>query len=166
MDDHSPVNDIQTYSFDQPVGRKNSDKHPIDTHGQRLLDMCKNGQVRILNGRTRGDCTGKFTRFPASLRETPSVLDYMIADTETVNNIKYFSVLPRLGLSDHECLSISLKTGTFTVENTEVNIEKHRPIKYATADEFIKKLNSPVSREKLEQFFKNYTNYLDHPLRL
>ena len=53
---------------------------------------------------TRGDRTGKFTRFPLSLRETPSVLDYMIADTETLKHVNNFSVLPRLGLSDHECL--------------------------------------------------------------
>ena len=43
--------------------------------------MCKNSHVRILNGRTRGDRTGRFTRFPLSLRETPSTLDYMLADT-------------------------------------------------------------------------------------
>ena len=54
-----------------------------DTHGQQLLNMCKNTQVTILNGRTRGDHTGKLTRFPLSLRETASTIDSMLADRES-----------------------------------------------------------------------------------
>ena len=38
------------------------------------------------------------------------MVDYMMADTETLKIIKFFSVIPHLGLSDHECLSLSLKT--------------------------------------------------------
>ena len=157
-DDHSPVNNNPGYISDQPIVRKNSDKHAIDNHGQRLLDLCKNSQLRILNGRTRGDRTGNFTRFPLSLRETPSVLDYMIADTETLKHVKNFSVLPRLGLSDHECLSLSLKTGPFNIETSAINIIKLRPIKYASVDEFIMKLNSPNSNEKIQSFLHNHTN--------
>ena len=161
MDDHSPVNNIPSYNFDKPMIRQNSDKHPIDTHGQLLLNMCKNGQVRILNVHTRGDRTGKLTRFPLSLRETPSTIDYMIADTETLKNIKYFCVLPHLGLSDHECLSVSLKTGDFIADVTKVTIVKGRPIKYASADVFLMKLNSPLIQEKLRNFLQTYSTSLD-----
>ena len=72
MDDHSPVNNIETYHFDYPITRQNTDKHPIDTHGEGLLNLCKNCRMRILNGRTKGDRMGKLTRYPLSLRETPS----------------------------------------------------------------------------------------------
>ena len=161
MDDHSPINNLNTYIFDNPIVRKNSDKHRMDTHGQRLLELCKNSQIRILNGRTRGDRTGKFTRYPLSLRENPSVLDYIMVDCETIKNVKYFSILPRLGLSDHECLFLSLRTGNFTVEITETKIEKERPFKYATVLEFTKKLNSPLIREKLKQFSINYSSSTD-----
>ena len=160
-DDHSPVNDVPSYNFDKAIERQNRDKHLVDTYGQQLLNMCKNSQVRILNGRTRGDRMGKFTRLPLSLRETSSTIDYMIADTDILNNIKCFSILPHLGLSDHECLSLSLKTGTFTVETTEVTILKERPIKYASVDEFLMKLISPPIQEKLKKFQHTYSAPLD-----
>ena len=96
--------------------------------------------MRILNGRTKGDRMGKITRYPLSLRETPSTLDYMIVDTETLKNIKYFSVLPHLGLSDHQCLPVQLTTGGFSEELIEVNVLKESPFKYASNEEFLLKL--------------------------
>ena len=162
MDDHSPINNIEDYSFDQPIERKNSDKHPVDKQGEILLNICKNNQMRILNGRTKGDRSGKFTRYPLSLRETRSTLDYMIADNEVLENIKYFTVLPHLGLSDHECLSLLLKTeGFIAVPYAEARIIKERPIKYASDDEFLMKLNSPLGKEKLKKFLNLYSNSLD-----
>ena len=152
-DDHSPVNEVFSYIFDKPLERQNTDNHLVDAHGQQLLNMCKNTQVRILNGRTRGDRMGKFTRHPLSLRETPSTIDYMMADTEILEKVKCFSILPHLGLSDHECLSTSVKTGIFNMETAEtVTVIKERPLKYASPNEFVMKLNSPVVQEKLNKF--------------
>ena len=158
LDDHSPVNDVPLYKFDKALDRQNRDKHQVDAYGQLLLNVCKNSQMRIVNGRTRGDRMGNFTRFPLSYRETPSTIDYMITDTEIFSNIKCFSVLPHLGLSDHECLSLSLKTGNFSVEiSTDVNILKERPIKYASINEFLMKLNSPSIQEKINNFQCTYS---------
>jgi hypothetical protein len=74
QDNHSPVNDIVTYNFDVPLVRKNQDKHLMDNQGETFLNLCKNTRMRILNGRTRGDRNGSFTRYPLSLRESPSTL--------------------------------------------------------------------------------------------
>ena len=118
--------------------------------------------MRILNGRTKGDRSEKFTRYPLSLRETRSTLDYMIADNEVLENIKYFTVLSHLGLSDHECLSLLLKTeGFIAMPYAEARIIKERPIKYASDDEFLMKLNSPLGKEKLKKFLNLYSNSLD-----
>ena len=158
MDDHSPINNIETYVIDDPTTRYNQDKHPVDIHGEKLLNLCKNTQMRILNGRTIGDRMGKFTRHPLAQRESPSTLDYMIADIETLKNIKYFTVLPHLGLSDHECLSVLLKTGGFRVDDSKVNIHKETPLKYASTGEFLLKLTSPLTRLKLHRFMEVYSN--------
>ena len=82
----------------------------------------------------------------------------MLTDTEFIENIRYFSLLPHLGLSDHQCLSLSLKIGYFFAETTtEVNIIKERPLKYASPDEFVMKLNSPPLQEKLKNFVQAYS---------
>ena len=30
-DEHSPINEIETYSYDIPMSRENQDKHPVDS---------------------------------------------------------------------------------------------------------------------------------------
>ena len=54
-DAHSPMQDICHYEPDVPLQRNNADLNPTDGHGKLILSMCKNLQVRILNGRTAGD---------------------------------------------------------------------------------------------------------------
>ena len=49
-DKHSPINDIHNYNYDLPLDRNNEDSHPIDTQGQRFLEICRNSRIRILNG--------------------------------------------------------------------------------------------------------------------
>ena len=81
-DKHSPIHDIATYSCDTPIKRNNMDRHSIDAQGKRLLDLCKNSRIRLLNGRCPGDRSGNLTRIPLSYRESPSTLDYIATDTE------------------------------------------------------------------------------------
>ena len=113
-DAHSPIVDIPTYVRDMPLKRQNYDKHSVDKQGESLLHICKSSSMRILNGRTKGDRFGRFTRYPLAVRESPSTLDYVIADIEIITEVTYFMVLSNLGLSDHECLSFSIKSMGFT----------------------------------------------------
>ena len=153
LDNHSPVNDIQTYDFDVPLGRENQDNHPLDAQGEVFLNLCKNARLRILNGRTKGDRSGRFTRYPLSLRETPSTLDYMAADPMFLKSIESFRVLHHLGLSDHECLSASIKTNGFHAKEVQkVNIVKKEPVVYANKRDFLLKLRSPVGKERRREF--------------
>ena len=162
MDEHSPIMDIDTYVIDKPQLRANCDKHSVDAQGEALLNLCKNSSLRILNGRTKGDRCGKFTRYPLSLRETPSTLDYIIADIDILHNIMSFMVLSNLGLSDHECLSMSIKLkGCSIPQNTTVPVTKREPFKYANQDEFRLKLNSPSGREKVRQFLVQHAHATD-----
>ena len=81
-DNHSPIMDIPTYFIDDHLKRENCDKHSVDKQGETLINLCKNSRMRILNGKTKGDRYGRYTRFPLAIRESPSTLDYAIADME------------------------------------------------------------------------------------
>ena len=109
-DSHSPVQDIEHYELDLPLSRNNMDKHPADSHGKMILNICKNLQVRILNGRTAGDRWGVPTRYPVRRKEKPSVIDYGACSTKLLPRVNSFYVLPYTILSDHCCLSLNLST--------------------------------------------------------
>ena len=164
-DDHSPINSVETYAFDEPIERNNTDKHPVATLGEILLNLCKNSHLRILNGRTKGDRLGNLTRFPLSLRESPGTLDYMLCDTEIIKKVKVFSVLHHLGLSDHECLSVTISTqGLIVTPTPDTPIINEGRFKYADTDEFILKLKSPFGKEKINEFLKVYSESPEFPI--
>ena len=166
-DQHSPINYNPLYAFDKPISRRNRDKHGVDLHGQRLLNLCKNTQIRILNGRTKGDRLGEFTRFPLSLRESPSTLDYIAADTSIIKKIETFSVLHHMGLSDHDCLLTSINTKGFIVPVIDQTmVIKEKSFKYATSDEFLCKLRSPMGQEKLNNFVTQYSEANETTLKI
>ena len=148
-DDHSPINQSDLYISDNCVLRRNCDSHPVDEQGKIFLELCKNSRIRILNGRMPGDRLGAYTRYPLSLRETPSTLDYMASDEELFEKIKSFVVLPYNGLSDHDCLRVTIecKIESFAPEEA-INIVKQQRIKYATPEQFRMKLDSPLAKQK------------------
>ena len=157
-DQHSPVNGNPLYPFDKPIRRNNRDKHGVDMQGQRLLNLCKNTQIRLLNGRTQGDRMGEFTRFPLSLRESPSTIDYIAVDTSIMNKIKTFSILHHMGLSDHDCLMASINTQGFNIPAIDhTTVIKEKVFKHATSEEFLCKIRSPVGQEKIKAFFNQYS---------
>ena len=113
-DKHSPVNEIDTYIHDTPLKRNNLDNNTIDKQGKIILEICKNLNLRILNGRTSGDRWGALTRFPLYRTEKPSLIDYGICSSTFLSNIRTFFVLPLGELSDHCCISMSI-----TVQNRQ-----------------------------------------------
>ena len=65
--------------------------------------------------------------------------------------------LHHLGISDHECLSISIKTKGFYAQDVpETPIIKKEQFKYSTTDEFLFKLKSPLGRAIIKDFSKSH----------
>ena len=156
-DKHSPVNNMDTYSFDEPLKRRNLDKHSVDTQGEKFLNLCKNTRIRILNGRTKGDRFGNFTRYPLAARESPNTLDYIATDTIIISKIETFNVLNNLGLSNHECLSVSIETKGFSAPALfNVHVEKEKPFKLASPEEFLMRLMSPLGKSKLDTLLNSH----------
>ena len=111
QDNHSPINDITSYTRHLPLGaRNNMDTAPIDKQGKYIVSKCKSLGLRILNGRTKGDRTGAFTRFPLQRNEKPSVIDYGLCSHDLADKVTSFRVQPFDGTSDHCCISTSITT--------------------------------------------------------
>ena len=109
LDDHSPIN-VPFYTKDTYLERQNMDGHTIDSQGKLILEICKNSRLRILNGRTVGDTSGKYTRYPVNIFDKPSVIDYALCSESLLQDILSFTVLPFNGMSDHCCISLKIKT--------------------------------------------------------
>ena len=114
--------------------------------------------MRILNGRTKGDRFGRFTRYPMAIRESPSTLDYVIVDLDMLKEVKYFLVLSNLGISDHECLSFTINSKGFTpLAESSVPVSKKKPFMKPDITRFLRKLNSPEGQIKANDFVENHS---------
>ena len=141
-DEHSPVAGNPCYVRDDPIGRKNRDKHPTDQQGKRILEICKNMSMRILNGRINGDETGNFTRYPKHSRENPSTIDYALFSTDTLPEICKFAVLCFTGLSDHCCIQLNILINSKSSEQQEEA--------EMTGENGTESLHSPLKRLKYD----------------
>lgn len=90
--------------------RENFD-NKINNHGKRLIEICKNCNLRILNGRIKGDSLGKPTFHN---KYGTSTIDYAICNTELINNIKFLVVQEPSYLSDHSQITtwLNIKNDT------------------------------------------------------
>ena len=70
----------------------------VDDHGKQLLDLCKTCDLRILNGRSKGDTLGKFAHH--SINEV-STVDYTIVNLDLFASVHGFAVKQPNIFSDH-----------------------------------------------------------------
>ncbi len=89
----------------EPKNRINSD-FCTNSYGRKLIDVCKNTNISMLNGRMNGDVPGKFT-FHSSIGS--SVIDYALVSSELMDQIVYFNVGNANPWSDHNCISTCMK---------------------------------------------------------
>ena len=129
------------------------DTHKVCNYGNRLLDLCKTTNMRILNGRTLGDLTGKPTCY--SYAGNPSLIDYGIVDINYFKNILYFQVLDLLPVSIHCPISLSLYLPKDIIKHSDQTIMRACPEftwDSKSAGKFIKSLNNNECQKLLSQF--------------
>ena len=102
------IDNDQSESAFQPVQRNNFD-NVLNSHGKKLLDICKNLDLRIVNGRVNGDTLGRPTFHG---KNGTSVIDYIICDQSTFLNITGFIVKQPSYLSDHSAIVAWLNLST------------------------------------------------------
>ena len=103
LSDHIPLPD--DYIPDVLTKRNSLDLN-TNSYGKIFLNLIKNNQLIILNGRTLGDLTGNFTSIQKS---GCSVIDYISVSNSLKSDIKYFKVLPFTEHSDHRPISTELR---------------------------------------------------------
>jgi len=102
---HIPI-DIGSYRVDATAADRFSYDTVVDTRGKDILELCISNQLRVLNGRTFGDSTGKYTCFNYA---GCSVVDFFIVSEKLLEDILYMSVSDFIPLlSDCHC-KISMK---------------------------------------------------------
>ena len=85
-------------SFHHNLSQRNNYDNQINDHGKILLDTCKSCNLRILNGRTKGDSIGKITyHLPIRI----STVYYIIVSDDFTNSIENLTVKQPTIFSDH-----------------------------------------------------------------
>ena len=101
-------NCILEYSSDDddcPVSNRNSNDYVTNQFGRKLIEICRQTNLIILNGRSMGDLQGKCTSYHYN---GSAVVDYCIVNKEFLDKIKYFTVLDPTHLSDHAPISVCI----------------------------------------------------------
>ncbi|EDO38264.1 predicted protein [Nematostella vectensis] len=122
--------------------RKNLDSQ-INSNGKSLIELCKALDLRILNGKTKGDSLGKLT-FNGRLGF--STIDYMITDHDFLSSFESFIVSRPSPLSDHSLLIGRLNISSPYVDDRKAatNLLK-LPIQFAWRSDSKEKFTDALS---------------------
>ena len=138
--------------------RENFDK--INNHGKCLTELCKNCNLRILNGRTKGDSLGQPTFHN---KYGTSTIDYVICNTKLINDIKSLVVQEPSYLSDHSqittWLNIKHDTDLISTDTPNHNFSNQLPSQFIweniSSRAYTDKLKSPDIQIKFQTFLNN-----------
>ena len=148
-----------TYCPDTPLDRKQLDKKS-NLHGSLITvtSICKNHQLRILNGRFLGDSLGYFTFFNQSSQST---VDYMLSLNKLFYDIKYFQLHPPNENSDHCPVSVVIKT--YKPDATQQMHEGiNFPGRYMLSDENASTFKDMLLHDSIRQEILNLNYRLDN----
>ena len=92
---------------DSEEPRNNSDPTVVEPHSQLFIDTVINNQLKILNGRTLGDTTGKLTCHKSN---GSSLVDYFVMTSWAREHVDSLQVRDFTSFSDHCPIVLNLTT--------------------------------------------------------
>ena len=101
--DHITEDIFEHDGFNLPRNNKDTEKN---NYGDELLELCKNYNVHVLNGRLDGDSKGEIT---CIANDGASTVDYGIVNTRLFDKINSFEIIQRVE-SDHFPICCTLTT--------------------------------------------------------
>ena len=119
---------FQHYDLDNSPNERYSMDKKIDKSGRRLIEVCTENNLHILNGRTLGDLQGRYTSFQ---HQGCSVVDYFICSQSVLKNIMYMRVKNLTIHSDHCPLEVDINT-SFILEKDKIRYIKEKNKKVIT----------------------------------
>jgi exonuclease III len=105
LQDSREIDSLSGLDQNEYNGKRNSSDHVTNMFGRKLLDICRQCNLNILNGRALGDLQGQFTSFHYN---GSSVIDYCIVNSEFYTKIVYFKVLDPTHVSDHASIAVCM----------------------------------------------------------
>ena len=81
------------------ISSRNNCDLSINSHGEKIIKLCKTYDFKILNGRTKGDIIGNFTH--TNNNKGTSTIDYSLCNQYLYQNVENFIILPINEISDH-----------------------------------------------------------------
>ena len=117
-----PLPNDNIYEFILP--RVSSGKSVINQSGNWLIDLCIDNQLYLLNGRTLGDLTGKFT---CHTPRGSSIVGYIITSSSLSTLVQSMNISDITLFSDDCILTVKLKVfSDFSYESSDrVETEMH-----------------------------------------
>ena len=131
------------YLYDNVHQRCSMDKL-IQKNGRRIIDICIDNNLHILNGRTLGDLQGKFTCFHP---QGCSVVDYFWCSQYILKDIYHMKVNNLTEYSDHCPVEIEIYIPM---------IEDHQNMESNFKGRFIGKNNSNIIQKNISNTFQSF----------
>ena len=124
-----------------------------NSYGKKLLKLCSDTPMRILNGRKLGDLLGYYTCYRPS---GSSVVDYALITPDLYDQVPVFSVLPfDPSVSDHTPVVLYLKVNSFvSYADTTGLLDKPKILNWdlSIKDRFQSMINSNICGDYLKSF--------------
>jgi hypothetical protein len=93
----------------------------INSYGRKLLQLCANTDMSIINGRVEGDTPGKFTCHKTN---GSSVVDYGLISSSIMDQVVYFQVQPPNEWSDHSLIKMCVKLKGFNSGGNSIDVNR------------------------------------------
>ena len=163
----SVVNDSDTflpmpddYIPDNNIPRQSQD-NGTNSHGSHFLNLIINNQLTILNGRTLGDSSGKFTSIQ---KQGCSVVDYFAVSNSIKYIVNYMKVLDLTEHSDHKPLSLELECKPMNINPSEPlsAIYQPAPLRFIFNVENKDKFQQSQSNESSRSLFQSLNITIDN----
>ena len=137
--------------------RRNSDPE-CNSHGKKLINLCLENNLRIVNGRCLGDSFGRATF--VSPVGGKSLIDYTITSDSFFNNINSLVVKPLTHISDHcqvitninTLMNLDLQNPSSSCNYKWKNLPKAFQWKKESAEAYKAALNNSKIKEKIHYF--------------
>lgn len=94
--------DTSVYIPDHEIIDRMTYDSTVNNFGRKLINLCRETQLRLVNGRALGDLSGKYTCYQ---KNGNSVVDFVVVNEQLLQNIVWFKVHEPIHLSDHALIS-------------------------------------------------------------
>ena len=136
--------------------QRNSIDNELNNHGKRLLEICRNTDLRILNGRVSGDSLGR----PAfHSKSSVSVIDYAICDQDLFRHIANFTVKEPSSYSDHSPIITWINFNTINQNPVAPIINDtllHLPKQFIWENESPQKFRATLQTEHIQRMINEF----------